>query len=242
MNDVTDGKSSALPTVLIPGLIASPTLFEPQLSLLWQRGPVVLADTRRGSTIEDIASQILEFAPPEFFLIGLSMGGYVAMEMIRQAPQRVLRLGLLDTSARPDTDEQTARRIAYVERVKSGEFASVVNEIYEHAVHPTRRRDGYLRSVFTTMAESVGQEAFVRQQHAIMRRGDARTWLSAVRCPTLALVGRQDGVTPPACAAEIAALVPQAWCRVVEDCGHLSTLERPAEVRKVLTDFIDRKE
>jgi pimeloyl-ACP methyl ester carboxylesterase len=234
---VTDSIDS-LPIVLVPGLNCSARLYGEQIPSLWRFGPVMVADHTRDASIAAIASRILAAAPPSFTLVGLSMGGYIAFEIMRQAPQRVARLALLDTGARPETAEQTARRQAPMAAARAGNLRDVADESFVFFVHPNRCGDVALRAVVRAMAEETGAEAYLRQQQAIIGRPDSRPMLGAIRCPTVMLVGEQDRGTPPELAREIAAGIAGARLVVVPDCGHLSTLERPQAVTKALVEWM----
>ena len=230
--------SESLPVVLIPGLLASARLYGAQISELWRRGPVMVADHTRADSMAAIARGILSSAPPRFALAGLSMGGYVCFEILRQAPARVAKLALLDTAARADTPEASAMRRAQMAQASAGRLAEVVEAQFERTVHPARRSDPELRETSRLMAAEVGPEAFVRQQTAIMGRPDSRPTLSSIGCPTLVLVGEQDELTPPERAAEMAQGIRGARLVTVPECGHLSTLERPLAVSRALLDWL----
>lgn len=227
-----------LPVVLIPGLLCSPRLYGEQLPQLWRFGPLVLADHTRDDSMAAIARRILAAAPPRFALVGLSMGGYIAFEILRTSPDRVVRLALLDTSAREDTPEQSDRRRAQIALARGGRFGDVVDQLFSSWVHRTRRTDEGLRRTVQTMAEETGAEAFARQQTAIMTRPDSRPGLAAIRCPTLVLVGDGDEATPPDRAAEIASGIGAARLVAISECGHLSPLERPHHVTRALIDWL----
>jgi pimeloyl-ACP methyl ester carboxylesterase len=182
----------------------------------------------------------LAAAPPQFALVGLSMGGYLAFEIMRQAGHRVVRLALLNTRACPDTDEQIQSRTDQIALARRGQFAVVVDTLYHRWVRAARRHDRALRHVIHQMADETGPQAFVRQQVAIMNRPDSRMGLAAISCPTLVVAGADDEVTTPDQATEIADRVPGARLVVIPDCGHLSTLEQPAAVRHVLVDWRTR--
>jgi pimeloyl-ACP methyl ester carboxylesterase len=228
----------ALPVVLIPGLLCSARLYGEQIGPLWRFGPVTIADHTRDDTMAAIARRILDAAPPRFALAGLSMGGYIALEVTRLAPERVARLALLDTSARPETPEQTARRRPQIALAEGGRFAEVPPLLWPLFVHRNRHGDEALRRTVWLMAEETGAAAFVRQQTAIIGRPDARPWLAAIACPTLVLVGDGDELTPPALAQEIAAGIAGARLEIIPDCGHLSTVERPDAVNRALCDWM----
>ena len=231
---------NSLPTLLIPGLIASARLYQHQIPELWRLGPIAVADHTREDSMAALARSILAVAPPRFALAGLSMGGYVAFEIMRQAPERVLKLMLLDTSARPDTPGQAEGRRGRIAMAQKGEFAAIPGLMIPALVHARRREDAALRAIVEEMAAETGAEAFVRQQTANMGRPDSRPGLAAIKCPTLVLVGDGDELTPPALAQEIAQGIPGARLETVPDCGHLSTLERPEAVTQKLVEWLQR--
>ena len=185
-----------------------------------------------------IAQRILAQAPPRFALVGLSMGGYVAFELLRQAGDRVVKLALLDTTARPDLPEQTEQRKLQIEMARNGRFDDIARLLFPRFVAVAHQGDRTLKRIVRTMADETGAEAFVRQQTAIMNRVDSRPSLAGIACPTLVVVGEQDVLTPPDRAAEIAAGIPHARQVVVPDCGHLSTLEQPEALTQALVDFL----
>jgi pimeloyl-ACP methyl ester carboxylesterase len=229
--------SEPLPTLLLPGLLATARLYAAQIPVLWQFGPVMLADHRRDESMADIARRILDQAPPRFALLGLSMGGYIAFELLRQSPARIARLALLDTTARPDSAEQSARRRTLIEMARGGRFGEVADLMYPGFVAPDRIDDAGLREQVRCMAAETGADAFIRQQTAIMQRRDSRPDLAAIDCPTLVLVGEADQLTPPDRAQEIAAGIRGAQLIVIPASGHLSTLEQPERVNAALVEW-----
>lgn len=229
---------AALPTVLLPGLLTSPRLYAGQLPALWRFGPVTVADNTSAGTVGELASRILAAAPPRFALAGLSMGGYLALEIMRQAPERVAKLALLDTSARPDTPAQTERRRSQIAKTRAGKFDEVVAEQWPLYVSPASLGNQALWAVVRLMAEEAGPDAFIRQQHALIARPDSRPSLAAISCPTLVLVGDSDALTPPELSEEIAAGIPGARLVTIPGSGHLSTLEQPGLVSAALTEWL----
>jgi pimeloyl-ACP methyl ester carboxylesterase len=227
-----------LPVVLVPGLNCSARLYADQIPALWRFGPVQVADHTRDSSMDAIAARILAAAPQRFALAGLSMGGYLALTIVRHAPERVQKLALLDTSARPETPEQTERRRPQIALAESGRFAEVPALQFPVFVHRNRQGDEALRERVRTMAEETGAQAFLRQQHALMTRADSRPSLTAIRCPTLVLVGDGDELTPPPLSQEIAAGVAGSRLVIVADCGHLSTMEQPDAVNRALVEWM----
>jgi pimeloyl-ACP methyl ester carboxylesterase len=230
--------TQGLPLVLVPGLLCSARLYAPQIAALWPFGQVAVADHRRDDDIAAVAARILSAAPPRFALTGLSMGGYIAFAMLRQAPERIAKLALLDTSARPETPEQTAPRHALITMAESGRLDEVVDALAPRFVHQNRRNDTALMRVVRDMAADTGPEAFVRQERVIMSRPDSRPLLASIQCPTLVLVGDGDELTPPELAKEIAGGIAGARLVVVPDCGHLSTIERPDAVNAALAEWL----
>ena len=230
--------SEPLPIVLIPGLLLSPPLYAAQLPALWRCGPVTIAVHHRDDSMAAIAQRILASAPPRFALVGLSMGGYIAFEIMRQAPQRVARLALLDTMALPDTPEASSARRTQMALAEAGGLEQVVDNLWPRLVHARRQGDRALRAVVGAMAADVGSQGYLHQQRANIARPDSRPTLAGIRCPTLVLVGDQDVLTPPERAVEIAGAVAGAHLVRIADCGHLSTLEHPDEVTHALRDWL----
>lgn len=229
----------ALPIVLIPGLGCSARLYAEQIPALWRCGPVMVADHRRGDSMAAIARRILSAAPSRFALAGLSMGGYIAFEIMRQAAERVAKLALLDTGARAEAPEQTERRKIAIELAKSGRYAEVVDIVFPIYVHRNRRDDAALKQIVRAMAEDTGSEAFLRQQQAIIDRPDSRPGFGAIECPTLVLIGDDDQATPFELSREIAAGIAGSRLVIIPESGHLSTLEQPERVTAALVDWMN---
>ena len=232
--------TSSLPIVLVPGLLCSARLYAAQVTALWPQGQVAIADHRRDSDMAAIAAAILSNAPERFALAGLSMGGYIAFAMMRLAPERIARLALLDTSARPDLPEQTAGREKFIALAEGGKLSEVVETLIPRFLHRNRANDEPLKNEVRAMAAETGAEAFVRQTRAIMGRPDSRPLLSSIRCPTLVLVGEGDEQTTPDMAKEIAGGIAGSTLTVVPDCGHLSTMEKPDAVNAALTAWLTK--
>jgi pimeloyl-ACP methyl ester carboxylesterase len=224
--------------VLVPGLTCTRDLFAPQIEALGGTRPIMVADHMQDNTLAGIARRLLAQAPERFALAGLSMGGYIALEVMRQAPGRVTRLALLDTSARPDTPDQRAWREGLIRRAQAGRFADVQAELWPRFVHPDRLDDRDLKATVLRMMTDTGPEVFVRQERAIMARPDSRPDLPQIEIPVLVLVGAQDLSTPPELAREMAEAIEWASLVVVPDCGHLSTLERPEAVTHALEAWL----
>lgn len=222
------------PLVLLPGHMADEGLWDHQARHLAELAPVTVADLSRHDSLAGMADAVLAAAPPRFALAGLSMGGYLAFEILRQAPERVERLALLDTSARPDTPEQRDRRHRFMAMGERGELDAVMQAYMPIFVHPDRLADAALVDGLMAMARRIGAAGFLNQQKAMLGRPDSRAQLGAVAMPTLVLCGRQDALTPLAAHQEMAAGIPGARLVVIEDSGHMTPLERPQAVTAVL--------
>jgi len=229
---------NAIPLVLLPGLLCDAALWRSQTEDLADLARIMVADLTRDDSMPAMARRVLAEAPPRFALAGLSMGGYVAQEILRQAPERVLRLALLDTSARADTPEQHERRLGLIELAEKGEFRGVTPRLLPLFLHPSRLDDRRLTSEVEAMAARVGKDAFLRQQRAIIGRIDGRPSLAAIACPTLVLCGREDALTPLALHEEMAGLIRGARLEIIEECGHLATMERSWEVSVALRQWL----
>lgn len=227
-------------TLLVPGLLCTSALYGPQLEALWALGTVAVANPSLDDSLPAIARRALAQAPARFALVGLSMGGYVAFEILRQAPERVSCLALLDTTARPDTPEQTELRRSHMALARAGRLSEVNAMQFERTVHPAHRADARLQRLIFAMSDAVGVEGYLRQQAAIIARPDSRPLLAGIRCPTLVVVGDADALTPPDRAAEMAESIPGARLEIVPECGHISTLEQPDAVTRLLAQFLRR--
>ena len=226
--------------VLLPGLLCDAALWAPQMQALHEEADIFVPDLSRDDTIEAMARRVLSETPfDRFALAGLSMGGYVALEITRQRPQRVERLALLDTRARPDSADESERRRTLLRIAQSAKsFAPVQKRMLPLLVHSSRLNDARLVQVIDEMAARTGLDAYMRQQAAIMSRPDFRPTLPAIACPTLVLCGRQDAITLLSFHEEIAAAIKGARLVVLEECGHLATLEKPDEVTAALREWL----
>lgn len=227
-----------MPLILLPGLLNDARLWRHQVADLAPLAEPEVADLVGLDSIGAMAQRVLGMRSGQFALAGLSMGGYVAFEVMRRAPDRVERLALLDTSARADTPEQTARRRGLIELAQKGRFLGVTPRLLPQLLHPDHVRDHTIANTVVQMARSVGREGFLSQQRAIMGRPDSRPDLANIRCPTLVLGGKQDAVTPPEVMEEIAAGIPGARLVLLDRCGHLSPLEQPEQVTAAMAAWL----
>ncbi|MGY8634574.1 alpha/beta hydrolase [Bradyrhizobium sp. 14AA] len=226
------------PILLVPGLASSARIYATVIPALWRFGPVMVANHIRDDSMAAIAARVLSEAPPRFALAGHSMGGYIALEIMRQAPERVSKLALINTQARPDTPEATARRRGLMERARRGELRAVREESFPELVHPSRRDDADILKLVHAQDEDVGVEGYLRQQTAIIARVDSRPTLATIKCPTLVLTGDQDNTIPNAFSKEMADGIAGAKLVVLENCGHLPQPEQPETTARALVEWL----
>lgn len=224
--------------VFASGQLLTQEVWAPQAAALSRDYDLRFPDHSRDETIAGIAGRLLDEAPDRFHLVAHAMGGFTAFEAMRQAPERAISLVLIATLAPNDGPAQTERRQGYIRLVESGRFAEVVEERIPILVHPARREDAPLLEIVRRMAAETGADTFLRQQRAIMSRADSRPSLGAIACPTLLVRGAQDGITTPAHQDEMLTAIPGSRLEVIEDCGHLPTLERPATTNRILADWL----
>lgn len=222
------------PLVLCPGLLNDDALWRHQIDSLADIAEPRVADLTGADSIGRLAKAVLDGAPPRFALAGLSMGGYVAFEIMRQAPERVERLALFDTRARLDPPEARERRLDMIGIAERGGFSKLPPQMLPGLVHPDHVKDAKIADTVLAMAERIGAEAFIRQQKAILNRPDSLPTLAAIKVPTLVAGGRQDGITPPDMLQEMASGIAGAKLVIIEEAGHLSPLEQPHAASAVL--------
>jgi pimeloyl-ACP methyl ester carboxylesterase len=226
--------------LMLSGHLCSEKLWESQIKAFAEDYECLPYVFRQGDSIESYAQQVLESAPASFSLVGLSMGGYVAFEIMRRAPMRVERLALLDTSAEADTPARTAQRyvdIQSAEELGLEAFAKILPSRWMHPIH--QKQDAFRQSILE-MVLSVGHTAQKQQVSAMINRVDSFPTLKAIKCPTLVLCGREDLSTPVSMHEDIARLVPDSRLVIVEQCGHLSTMEQPEIVNASLRQWLTR--
>jgi pimeloyl-ACP methyl ester carboxylesterase len=226
--------------ILCPGLLCDAALWRAAVDGLSGLATVQVADFTSQDSISAMAETVLENAPDRFALAGLSMGGYVAQEVMRRSPERVMRLALLDTSAREDGAAQSLRRKDLIALAGRGRFRGVTPSLMPLLVHSDRLEDTALTDEIQEMAERVGADAFLRQQTAILGRVDGREDLKRIDCPTLVLCGREDQLTPLDAHIEMAESIPGADLVVLGNCGHMSTMERPNDVAAAMRVWLER--
>lgn len=226
------------PLVLLPGLVNDARLWQHQAAAFADIAHVSVGDLTKGHTIAEMAADVLASAPVgQFALAGLSMGGYVALEIMRQAPERILALALLDTSARPDTPTALEKRSEAIAQAESN-YQAVIETLMPKQLHEVHLQDHALVSLITDMAMSLGNKTFIRQQHAIAGRIDSLPFLAQIKCPTLILCGREDAITPIGLHQEMVTAIEGSGLCIVDECGHLSALEQPGRVNDALAQWL----
>lgn len=229
------------PLLLLPGHMCDTRLW----SWATLPGDVMHADLTRDDTIVAMASRVLADAPPRFVAAGLSMGGIVALEIARVAPERLAGLVLIDTNARADLPERSAARIAHQQGVRDGHLKDIVGEEMKPAYLATANRERRdILDLLMAMAENLGPDVFIRQSEAIRTRPDARAVLGGITCRTLVMCGAEDRLCPPQWHREIASAIPGAALEVIDGAGHLPPLEQPECFSQLVHDWLgaDRNE
>ena len=224
--------------VLLPGLLNTRRVFDPQVEALADIADFTIPELWHHDTMAAMADAVLARAPATFALCGFSMGGYVAFEIFRRAPERVERIALIDTQAAPDSPETAARRRGFIEQTRIGRFHGIHPTLLPQLVHPSRVDDESITQPLFDMACEIGGDGFVRQQQAILGRADSRPLLVEIEMPTLVIVGRHDRVTPPERAQQMASDIANARLEVIDDSGHMTPLEKPAEVSAALRRWL----
>jgi pimeloyl-ACP methyl ester carboxylesterase len=224
--------------VMLPGLLATRRVFQPQIDALSDIVDIVVPELWHHDSMAAMAEAALAMAPARFALAGFSMGGYVAFEVMRRASGRVERLALIDTQATPDAAEATARRHGLIEQTKIGRFHGVQPSLLPLILHSSHIDNKAIVQPILDMALEVGAEGFVNETRATIARPDSRPLLVDIEVPTVVIVGRQDLTTPLVRSEEMAADISRSRLVVLEECGHMSPLERPAEVTAALRRWL----
>lgn len=233
---------AAATLLLLPGMACDAALWRDQYSALATAGAAVqVSDVHfRAASLPEMAALLLAEVSGPLVLVGTSMGGIVAQEVLRQAPERVAALALLASSARPDTPELIQLRSQAVTLYETGRMDEVLRPNVMFAFHPSKARDPAIVADYLAMMGRAGGAQLAQQNRAIMARPDSRPLLAGLRLPLLVVVGDSDLLTPPEHSQEIAAAVPQAELHLLPECGHLLTWEQPAAVTALLQDWLAR--
>ena len=232
---------SKVPLVLLPGMMCDARVFDAQIRAFSAQLPIMVAPLLGGERIEDIAIHFLQQLPARFALVGLSMGGIVAMEILRRAPERVSKLCLISTSPLPDTPAQAASREPLIIGARTGRMEDVLRQsMLPDYLAPGAQRIEILNQVHQ-MGMELGEALFVAQTRALQRRRDQQGTLRKCNVPTLILCGEYDQLTPVKRHEFMAELIPTATLEVITAAGHLPTVERPDVVNRVLVEWLSEK-
>ncbi|MEP4051312.1 MAG: alpha/beta hydrolase [Litorimonas sp.] len=219
--------------VFVPGFMCDGQLFRPQIEALNSKSlSYSIAVMTEERTFREMAERILETAPENFAIVGLSMGGIIALEVIKLAPERVTHLALLNTT--PHEDKSIQQRKAHIQRVREGELETIIrDELKPRYLSPSTSKTT-LMPLVTKMGETLGLDVFIRQSVALMIRKSKLDQLSDIHCPTLVLTGDDDTLCPPSIHLQMSERIPNSHLEILPNCGHLSTLEAPEAVTKHL--------
>jgi len=227
---------------LLPGLTCDRAVWARQIQGLDTTAEVRVPDFRGFDSLQAMAASVLADAPERFSVAGFSMGGRVAMELFRLAGGRVRRLALLDTGAHPVREGERAQRQAFLDVARAEGMGTLAAAWIPGMVHPDRLADAELVADITAMVQRFSLEEFEGQIRALLERPDARKLLPHIHCPTLVACGRQDAWAPLAQHEEITALLPDARLEIIEDSGHMSTMEQPGRVTELLRHWLRQPE
>ena len=225
--------------LMIPGTLCDALLFQHQLEGLADLANCKVVSNSGADTLEEVAANIIrEEEQEQFSVLGLSYGGIIAFEIWRQAPEKINKLILMNTNHRKPSEQTRANQQRFLGMSALGEFTEITTDFLKDAMlHPKNAKNKVLRETVLQMAINTGKEAFFRQIKAQLNRPDSRPDLPNIECPTLVITGRQDQVCTPAIHEEIARLMPNAQLEIVEECGHLSTLEQPLQVNQIIRNW-----
>ena len=222
--------------VLLPGYLCDDDLWTDMRPALDAIGPVGFGDLTTKGMLEGLAEEVLAAAPERFVLVGFSMGGYVARVVAAVAPERVIALALLNTSARANTAHEVARNRRRVATLRDMPFKGLSRAAVAEALHPDRWGDTALLDRIEAMALRVGKQGMLNQTGLV--RDDGHAQLERIDCPTLVVASRQDTLRPVAEIERMVRHLRHPTYRILEDCGHMSPLEKPAELAAILTDWL----
>jgi len=218
---------SLTPLIFLPGMMCDARLFDPQITALSKDREVFVAPITGHDTVQALAAEILQNAPPTFALAGLSMGGIVAMEVIAQAPDRVKKIALLDTNPRAEMPAMAAKRGPQIEAVKAGKLKDVIfNQMMPHYLADATQHPEIVQLCWE-MASILGPDVFIRQSCALRDRPDQQNTLKTYLGKSLVLCGRHDALCPIERHDLMHSLLPNSTLEIVENAGHIPTLEQP---------------
>ena len=228
------------PLVFLPGMMSDDRVFEPQIRALGSERAIMVAPITQGERIEEIAAGLIEQLPQRFALAGHSMGGIVAMEVLKRIPRRITRLCLMDTNPLPESPAFAATREPLIIGAQSGRLEEVMRDSLpaDFLAAVPNRLD--IQTLLADMGRDLGPEVYVRQSRALQRRPDQQATLRKCTVPTRLICGESDPMTPVRRHEFMAQLMPEATLTIIENCGHIPTLEQPEQTTRILRDWLDQ--
>ena len=228
--------------LFLPGLLNDGRLWQAQIHALSPHAEIEVGDLKSADTIAGLADNLMEVHfkdhSSKINVVALSMGGYVALELMRRLPDKIAKLAIFNSSARADSPEQTLTRKGLIELSERGEFLGVTPRLLPRLLHPKSMENKDITDLIMDMAKNTGKDAFIRQQKAIMSRIDSRDSLKKIKAPTLFVAGKNDLLTPVELMEEMHNLMPQSEFHVIDDSGHLTPLEQPQQAINLLLRFL----
>lgn len=230
--------SEKTPLVLLPAFMTTRALWGPQIEALADIAEIEVVELTPYDSVTKMAAAVLDRAPERFALAGLSLGGFTAFEILRRAPERIMRLALVSTTAGGDAPERLAARKTQIDAVRSGRFDEVVEGFLKVLQSPAHPWSPAVLETVRQMIYEAGPDCFFRQQDAMRNRVEMRDSLAAISCPTIVIHGRDDQSWPLENGEELAQLIPGARLSVIENCGHFPTLDQPEQTNAALRDWL----
>ena len=228
------------PLVFIPGMMCDSRLFQPQINEFSKQYMVCVTPASASNSIENISFEILRYLPTKFVLIGLSMGGILAMEIIRKVPERVMKIVLMDTNYKSETSEIKSRRLPQIQLVNEGLLEDVMCQQIKNNYLRKDKQNQEIFDLCLSMANGLGKEIFINQSTALANRKDYKSTLKNIKIPSLIICGEYDRLCPIKVHMEMESLIENSTLEIIPDAAHLPTLEQPAYLNKILCEWLIR--
>ena len=226
------------PLVFIPGMMCDSRLFQPQINEFSKQYMVCAAPASSSDTIENISSEILKYLPTKFTLIGLSMGGILAMEIIKKVPERVMKIVLMDTNYKSETAEIKSRRLPQIKLANEGRLEDIMCQQIQNNYLRTDKKNQEIFDLCLSMATDLGKEIFINQSKALATRKDYKSTLKNIKVPSLIICGEHDRICPIKVHIEMESLIENSTLEIIPDAAHLPTLEQPAYLNKIIGKWL----
>ncbi len=226
------------PLVFIPGMMCDSRLFQSQINEFSKQYMVCVTPASCSKSIENISVEILKYLPSKFILIGLSMGGILAMEIIKKAPERVMKIVLMDTNYKSETSEIRSKRLPQIKLVNKGLLEDVMRQQIQNNYLRKDKKNQKIIDLCLSMATDLGKDVFINQSKALATRKDYKETLKNIRVPSLIICGKHDRLCPIKVHMEMESLIENSTLEIVPDSSHLPTLEQPLLTNKILTKWL----